>query len=46
MDDAASENEKQVAFKQGLKQLEGIILVPENAIETFRVSAGIAQLTA
>jgi carbonic anhydrase/acetyltransferase-like protein (isoleucine patch superfamily) len=46
MDNAASENEKQVAFKQGLKQLEGIILVPENAIETFRVNAGIAQLTA
>lgn len=46
MDDAASENEKQVAFKQGLKQLEGIILIPENAVETFRVKAGIAQLTA
>lgn len=46
MDDAASENEKQVAFKQGLKQLEGIILIPDHAIETFRVKAGIAQLTA
>jgi carbonic anhydrase/acetyltransferase-like protein (isoleucine patch superfamily) len=46
MDDAASENEKQVAFKQGLKQLEGIILIPEHAVETFRVKAGIAQLTA
>lgn len=46
MDDAASDNEKQVAFKQGLKQLEGIILIPEHAVETFRVKAGIAQLTA
>lgn len=46
MDDAASENEKQVAFKQGLKQLEGIILIPDHAIETFRVKVGIAQLTA
>lgn len=46
MDDAASDNEKQLAFKQGLKQLEGIILIPENAVETFRAKAGIAQLTA
>lgn len=46
MDDAASDNEKQVAFKQGLKQLEGIILVPENAVEAFRIKAGIGQLTA
>jgi carbonic anhydrase/acetyltransferase-like protein (isoleucine patch superfamily) len=45
MDDAASENEKQIAFKQGLKQLEGIILIPEQAVETFRTKAGIAQLT-
>ena len=46
MDTAASDNEKQLAFKQGLKQLEGIILIPEHAVETFRVKAGIAQLTA
>jgi hypothetical protein len=46
MDDAASENEKQVAFKQGLKQLEGIILIPEHAVDAFRAKAGIAQLTA
>lgn len=46
MDDAASENEKVAAFKQGFKQLEGIILVPEKAVTALRVKAGIAELEA
>lgn len=46
MDDAASENEKVAAFKQGFKQLEGIILVPEKAVTALRSRAGIAELEA
>jgi carbonic anhydrase/acetyltransferase-like protein (isoleucine patch superfamily) len=44
VDNASTENEKVNAFKQGFKQLEGIILVPDQAITTLRVKAGIAEL--
>ena len=44
VDVASTENEKVNAFKQGFKQLEGIILVPEQAVTALRVKAGIAEL--
>lgn len=43
-DEASSENEKELAFSQGFKQLEGIILVPEVAVDTFRVKIGLKEL--
>jgi carbonic anhydrase/acetyltransferase-like protein (isoleucine patch superfamily) len=43
---ASTENEKVNAVKQGFKQLEGIILVPEQAIIALRAKAGIAELEA
>lgn len=43
-DENASENERRIAFKQGFKQLEGIIAVPEIAIETTKVKMGLKQL--
>lgn len=43
-DENASENERRVAFKQGFKQLEGIIAVPEIAIETTKAKMGLKQL--
>jgi hypothetical protein len=46
VDVAATENEKINAFKQGFKQLEGIIIVPEQAVTALRVKAGIAELEA
>lgn len=42
--EASSNNEKKVAFVQGFKQLEGIIAVPEIAVETFRVKVGLKEL--
>jgi carbonic anhydrase/acetyltransferase-like protein (isoleucine patch superfamily) len=44
VDTASTENEKVNAFKQGFKQLEGIILVPEQAVTALRVKAGIAEI--
>jgi UDP-3-O-[3-hydroxymyristoyl] glucosamine N-acyltransferase len=46
VDSAASENERVNAFKQGFKQLEGIILVPAPAVTALRVKAGISALEA
>lgn len=43
-DEASSENEKAQAFKQAFKQLEGVIIVPEVAIDTFRVKIGLKEL--
>lgn len=42
--EASSEQEKKVSFKQGFKQLEGIIAVPEVAVDTFRVKIGLKEL--
>lgn len=42
--DASSEQEKKVAFIQGFKQLEGVIAVPEVAVDTFRVKLGLLEL--
>ena len=43
---ASTEQEKKVAFIQGFKQLEGIIAVPEVAVDTFRVKIGLQELEA
>ena len=43
-DEASSENEKTVAFQQAFKQLEGVIAVPEIAVETFRVKIGLKEI--
>lgn len=45
-DEAATENEKQMAFKQVFKQLEGFVDVPDVAKEIFRVKIGLRELTA
>jgi carbonic anhydrase/acetyltransferase-like protein (isoleucine patch superfamily) len=42
--EGSSENEKKVSFKQAFKQLEGVVVVPEIAIDTFRVKIGLAEL--
>jgi carbonic anhydrase/acetyltransferase-like protein (isoleucine patch superfamily) len=42
--EVSSEQEKKVAFKQAFKQLEGIIMVPEIAVETFRIKVGLKEL--
>lgn len=43
-DEGASENEKKVSFKQAFKQLEGVIAVPEIAVDTFRIKIGLKEL--
>lgn len=42
--EASSEQEKKVAFVQGFKQLEGIVDVPDAAIDTFRIKIGLPEL--
>lgn len=42
--EASTEHEKKVAFAQGFKQLEGIIAVPEVAMDTFRIKIGLKEL--
>lgn len=42
--EASSENEKKQSFKQAFKQLEGVIVVPEIAVDTFRVKIGLKEL--
>lgn len=42
--DASTENEKKVSFKQAFKQLEGIVVVPEIAVDTFRIKIGLKEL--
>ena len=44
--EASSEQEKKVAFVQGFKQLEGVIAVPEVAVDTFRVKIGLKEIEA
>lgn len=43
-DEASSEQEKKVAFIQGFKQLEGIIDVPDVAVDTLRIKIGLKEL--
>lgn len=42
--EGSSENEKKVSFKQAFKQLEGVIAVPEVAVDTFRIKIGLPEL--
>lgn len=44
--EASSENEKKTAFIQGFKQLEGVLPVPEVAIDAFRIKIGLKELEA
>jgi serine acetyltransferase len=44
--EGSAENEKKVAFKQAFKQLEGAVVVPESAIDAFRIKIGLKELEA
>lgn len=44
--EGSNEHEKKVAFIQGFKQLEGIITVPEEAKDAFRVLVGLKEIEA
>lgn len=44
--EAASEQEKKVAFIQGFKQLEGILVVPEEAVMNFQAKIGLKKIEA
>ena len=44
--EASTEQEKNVSFEQAFKQLEGVIRVPEVAVDTFRVKIGLKELEA
>lgn len=45
-DEGSTENEKKMAFQQGFKQLEGVIAVPESAVDAFRVKIGLQEIEA
>ena len=45
-DEASSKQEKKVSFEQAFKQLEGVIVVPEVAVNTFRVKIGLQEIEA
>lgn len=42
--EASTEHEKKVAFKQGFKQLEGVLDIPDIAVDTFRVKIGLKEI--
>lgn len=42
--EASSEHEKKVSFKQAFKQLEGVIAVPEVAVDAFRIKVGLKEI--
>lgn len=42
--EGSSENEKKVSLKQAFKQLEGVIAVPDIAVDTFRAKIGLKEL--
>lgn len=44
--DASSENEKRLSFEQAFRQLEGVVMVPEVAVDAFRVKIGLAEIEA
>jgi carbonic anhydrase/acetyltransferase-like protein (isoleucine patch superfamily) len=44
--EASSEQEKKNAFKQGFRQLEGVVDVTDSAIENMRIKVGIPELEA
>jgi carbonic anhydrase/acetyltransferase-like protein (isoleucine patch superfamily) len=44
--EASTEQEKKVAFVQGFKALEGVLVVPEIAVDTFRLKIGLKEIEA
>jgi UDP-3-O-[3-hydroxymyristoyl] glucosamine N-acyltransferase len=46
LDQEASENERRVSFKRAFKTLEGIIAVPDSAVETMKMQVGLKELEA
>jgi acetyltransferase-like isoleucine patch superfamily enzyme len=44
--EASTEHEKKIAFVQAFKKLEGIIAVPEIAVDTFRAKIGLQEIEA
>jgi carbonic anhydrase/acetyltransferase-like protein (isoleucine patch superfamily) len=46
LDEQASENERRISFKQAFKILEGIIAVPDSAVETMKIQVGLKELEA
>lgn len=42
--EASPEPEKRNAFKQGFRKLEGVVAVPEEAIQAMRIRVGIPEL--
>lgn len=45
-DDEANENEKRSGFKAGLKALDGVLAIPEKAIDNLRERVGLLELEA
>lgn len=43
-DESSSEQEKKVAFVQGFKQLDGVLDIPEEAVDTFRIKLGLKEI--
>lgn len=46
LSESSNEHEKSSSAKKALDYLEGIVLLPEQAVESFRVQAGLKELTA
>lgn len=44
--EASSDQEKKVAFQQAFKQLEGVLVVPEAAVDIFRIKVGLKEIEA
>lgn len=42
--DGSSENEKKIALKQGMKQLEGIVALPQPTVEKIYARAGLVAI--
>lgn len=42
--DSSSEPEKRTAFKQGFRRLEGVIAIPDEAVQAMRIKVGIQEL--
>lgn len=43
-DEASAENEKKMAFQRGFKTLEGVLTVPEAAVDAFRIKVGLKEI--
>lgn len=44
--DVSSEQEKKNAFKQGFRQLEGVVAITDSVVENMRIKVGILELEA